>query len=148
MPRVIFGIVKVLLRVCVFLALLAGPVSPGQSSLLGIASEELERNFRILKEKTDPPPYFLAYEITENESSQIGATLGAITSSGSGKSRVLDTSVRVGTPKLDNYHRVRGERAQFTSGSQIAIDDNPAAIQRRDSARDLSACAQRRAAHC
>ena len=128
--RVILGIVKVLLRALVFLWL-AGAVSPGQSSLMGIASEELDRNFRILKEKTDPPPYFLAYEITENESNQIAATLGAITSTGNGKSRVLDTSVRVGTPKLDNYHRVRGERAQFTSGAAIPLDDNPAAIQRR-----------------
>ncbi len=91
----------------------------------------MERNFRSLKEKADPAPYFLAYEITENETSQIAATLGAITSNGSSKSRVLDTSVRVGTPKLDNYHRVRGERAQFTSGTAIAIEDNPPAIQRR-----------------
>src|SRR5882672_4348109 len=119
-PRVILGIVKVLLRALVFFWL-AGAVSPGQSTLMGIASDELERNFRILKEKTDPPPYFLAYEITENESHQIAATLGAITSSGNGKSRVLDTSVRVGTPKLDNYHRVRGERAQFTSGAPITL---------------------------
>ena len=52
-PRVILVIVKVLLR-AVFLSLLAGPVSPGQSSLMGIASEELERNFRILKEKSRP----------------------------------------------------------------------------------------------
>ena len=35
----------------------------------------------------------------------------------------------MGSPKLDNYHRVRGERAQFTSGEQISLDDIPVAIK-------------------
>ena len=30
-------------------------------------SQELNRNFSALKEKADPPPYFLSYEITEQE---------------------------------------------------------------------------------
>ena len=47
------------------------------------------------------------------------------------RGRVLDVTVRVGSPKLDNYHRVRGDRAQFTAGVTDPLEDSPAAIQRR-----------------
>lgn len=92
-------------------------------------SEELDRNLRILKEKADPPPYFISYEVTENEFHSAAATLGAISVNTGGKTRHLDVSLRTGSQKLDNYHRVRGERAQLTSGAQVSIDDNPAAIK-------------------
>jgi predicted Zn-dependent protease len=41
----------------------------------------------------------------------------------------MDVCVRVGSPKLDNYHRVRGERTQFTSGALVTFEDQPAAIK-------------------
>ena len=78
---------------------------------LDAMSEELNRNFSTLKAKADPAPYFLSYEVTEEDSHGVSATLGALTSNGHGKSRRLDVCVRVGSPKLDNYHRVRGERS-------------------------------------
>ena len=40
-------------------------------------------------------------------------------------------SVRVGTPKLDNYHLQRGDRRHFTSGSAVVIEDSPLALKRR-----------------
>ena len=92
-------------------------------------SEELHRNFTALKSKADPAPYFLSYEVTEEDFHGVSATLGAITGSGQSKSRQLDVCVRVGSPKLDNYHRVRGERAQFTSGAPLTFEDQPAAIE-------------------
>ncbi len=105
------------------------PLSFAQSKVLSILDQELDRNFNILKEKADPPPYFLSYEVTEEESSHIGAALGALTADSERHSRYLDVSLRVGDRKLDNYHRVRGERGQFTSGARISIDDNPIAIK-------------------
>ena len=84
--------------------------SAQSSVLLDAMDEELNRNFSTLKAKADPPPYFLSYEVTEEEYHTVSATLGAITNNGQGKSRRLDVCVRVGSPKLDNYHRVRGER--------------------------------------
>jgi predicted Zn-dependent protease len=101
------------------------------SVVLDTLSGELQRNFAGLKAKADPPPYFLSYEVTEIESHSVGATLGSITSSSDSKNRYLDVCLRVGSPKLDNYHRARGERVQFTSGANISIDDNPASIQQR-----------------
>jgi len=94
-------------------------------------SEELDRNFSALKTKADPAPYFLSYEVTEEDFHGVSATLGAITSNGQGKSRRLDVCVRVGSPKLDNYHRVRGERTQFTSGAALTFEDRPVSIKHR-----------------
>jgi len=98
-------------------------------------SQELARNFNVLKEKADPAPYFLSYEITEEEYRSVAGTLGTIDSRGAGRSRALDISVRVGSPQLDNYHRVRGggrgAAAQFTSGAVITFEDNPNSLKRR-----------------
>jgi predicted Zn-dependent protease len=94
-------------------------------------SQELNRNFSVLKEKADPPPYFMSYQVTEQEFRTVSGVLGAINVSDGGKSRLLDVSVRVGSPKLDNYHRVRGDRGQFTSGAALTYEDNVNSIKRR-----------------
>ena len=39
-----------------------------QSPLTKILLDELTRNFTILKQQGDPPPYFMGYEVTETES--------------------------------------------------------------------------------
>jgi predicted Zn-dependent protease len=101
------------------------------SVLLDAMSQELNRNFSVLKEKADPPPYFMSYEVTEQEVRSVSGTLGAITASEGGKDRFLDVSVRVGSPQLDNYHRVRGDRGQFTSGASLTYEDNVNSIKRR-----------------
>jgi TldD protein len=94
-------------------------------------SQELNRNFNALKEKADPPPYYLSYEITEQDFKSVSGTLGTVNPTSTNKSRALDVSVRVGSPKLDNYHRVRGERGQFTSGALVSFEDNVNSIKRR-----------------
>jgi TldD protein len=99
--------------------------------LLDAMHQELDRNFAVLKSQADPPAYFLSYEVTEENVHGISATLGAITSNSQGRSRRLDVSVRVGSPKLDNYHRMRGERAQFASGATLTFEDQPDAIKHR-----------------
>ena len=50
------------------LLLSAASIAAAQPTvLLDAMSQELNRNFSALKEKADPPPYFLSYEITEQE---------------------------------------------------------------------------------
>jgi hypothetical protein len=105
------------------------PASFAESPVLKILDEELNRNLSILKEKADPPPYFISYEVTDEEFQSVAATLGSVSHKSGSRRRHMDVSLRVGSPKLDNYHRVRGERAQFTSGSQISLDDVPIAIK-------------------
>jgi TldD protein len=113
------------------LAFLASPAAAQPSVLLDAMVQELNRNFNVLKQKADPPPYFLSYEVTEQEFHTVSGTLGTVDSPGTGKSRAMDVSIRVGTPKLDNYHRVRGDRGQFTSGALISFEDNVNSVKRR-----------------
>ena len=94
-------------------------------------SQELDRNFGILKQKADPPPYFISYEVTDQDYRSLSGVLGAVTPAAAGKSRSLDVSVRVGSPQLDNYHRVRGSSGQVTSGTAITYEDNVNSIKRR-----------------
>jgi predicted Zn-dependent protease len=99
--------------------------------LLDTMAQELNRNFTALKEKADPAPYFLSYEVTEVHYSSISGTLGILTANNAATNRALDVSVRVGSPDLDNYRRIRGDRGQFTSGALLSFEDNPNAIRRR-----------------
>jgi TldD protein len=99
--------------------------------LLDILREELNRNFSILRRKADPAPYFMAYEVTSDESASLAFTLGALTARGGNHGRYFDVTVRVGTPKLDNYHVVRGQFPRFTSGTPIPIDNVAPAIRQR-----------------
>jgi len=101
------------------------------SGVLAVLSEELDRNFTTLKQKADPAPYFMSYAVTDEDYSVVSASFGAITSRNQSRNASLDVCVRVGSPKLDNYHRVRGERGQFTSGSAVVIEDTPLALKRR-----------------
>ncbi|HUQ95574.1 MAG TPA: metallopeptidase TldD-related protein, partial [Bryobacteraceae bacterium] len=98
--------------------------------LLDILGEELNRNFTTFK-NADPAPYYLAYEVVDEEAESIAASFGALQNTNSTKVRGLDVTLRVGSPKLDNYHRMRGDRAQFTAGVQIPIEDNANAVRRR-----------------
>lgn len=99
--------------------------------LVDILASELERNFNVLKAKADPPPYFLAYSVSESEAESVSASLGSLNSRNRNQRRTLDVTVRVGTPQLDNYRRVRGDLPRFTGGASITLDDSPDAIKRR-----------------
>ncbi|MDZ7638426.1 MAG: metallopeptidase TldD-related protein [Bryobacterales bacterium] len=128
-----------------FAILLAAPAARAQD-LLEILRGELDRNFSALKEKGDPKPYYLSYQATDVQTSVVDASLGALRSSDSGRQRVFDVSVRVGEPAFDNYHRSRGGRARFTSGSGLVLEDKPPPIQRvlwRDTDRAYRAAAER-----
>ena len=118
-----------------FLLTVAFSAAAQHSPLLDAMSQELNRNFTVLKEKADTPPYFLSYEVTEVEFRSLNATLGTVEPLTEGKRRVLDVSVRVGTPQLDNYHRVRGQggtnQGHFTLGSPLSIEDSLDSIKRR-----------------
>jgi len=118
-----------------FLLFFAASLAAAQPSpLLDAMSQELTRNFLALKDKADPPPYFLSYEVTETEGHSLSASLGALESDSNGINRTLDTSVRVGSPKLDNYHRVRGaggaQSGRFTSGMTIPFEDIVNSVKR------------------
>lgn len=100
-----------------------------QSPLVKILSDELERNFTALK-NTDPAPYFLGYEVTEREEDVILASRGSLDGQNHNHDRILDITVRAGSPEFDNYRRIGGDRPRFTLPTRIALDDNPEAIRK------------------
>jgi len=115
-----------------FLALLAllSCCASAQTPLVKILSEELDRNFTVLKQKGDPAPYFMSYEVTTTNSYVLVASRGSLETQQHNQSRYLDVTVRVGSPKFDNYHLVANEnRPRFTVATPIALEDNPAAIR-------------------
>ena len=107
-----------------------GTAPAQQTSLVKIMKDELDRSFRVLREKADPAPYFISYAITDQKTSTMSATLGALVSDTQNHSRLLDVSVRVGDYKLDNYHRLRGQQGSPASGAlTISLDDDPDSLK-------------------
>ncbi len=100
-------------------------------SLLDILSDELQRNFTALKQKADPPPYYMDYTVTDQESQSVSAMMGTLASQNKRRLRILDITLRVGAPELDNYHQVNGQRGRFTRGDVLPLDDVPDAIRRK-----------------
>ncbi|MGH9665747.1 MAG: TldD/PmbA family protein [Bryobacteraceae bacterium] len=116
------------------------------TALIGILQGELDRNFTILKQKADPPPYFISYTVTDQESDVFAATLGTLESQSHNHVRQLDVSVRTGSRQLDNYHQVNGRRPQFSNSTLLPLDDVPSAIRQRvwsETDRAYHAAAQR-----
>jgi predicted Zn-dependent protease len=99
-------------------------------SLVDILKQELAREFTTLKAKADPVPYYMAYEVTDEQGEAVSASFGALVSAGRQHVRGLDTTIRVGSPDFDNYHPYKGTRGQFTSFTSLSIDDDANQIRR------------------
>ncbi len=70
--------------------------------------EELQRAQKLLKQKGDPPPYLISYQVTDLQQVAITAQYGALQNNDTGHVRLLDVDVRVGDYQLDNTHRGSG----------------------------------------
>ena len=105
------------------------PVS-AQSPIVNVLSDELDRNFKVLKDKGDPAPYFMGYEVTDDEADVLVASGGSLDDQNHSRHRLLDVTVRVGSPQFDNYHRTGTDRIRFTTAMPIALEDNPVSIRR------------------
>jgi predicted Zn-dependent protease len=79
-----------------------------RSILLESMSKELERAFKQLKNAGEAPLYFLSYTVYDSTRLNIQASHGALYSHNRPQqSRYLDLSLRVGSPKVDNTHKLR-----------------------------------------
>ncbi len=99
-------------------------------SLVDVLSGELNREFTGLKAKGDPAPYYMAYEVTEERTDSASASLGALVENIHSSGRGVDTTIRVGSPKFDNYHPYKGSRIRFTSFTSLSLDDDVNQIRR------------------
>jgi len=111
---------------------LAQNVAP--SPALQAMKAELVRSMGTLKSQPTPP-YFISYEITDDETISVNGSFGKIAASEEGHRRQLDIDLRVGDYRLDNTHAIRGGMPDFSGMmnqfSMIAmpIEDDPLAIR-------------------
>lgn len=104
----------------------------GPAPLLLILGEELRRNAAALAEQHGSAPYFLSYQAMDEQAVAIEASFGALVASTAERSRSLDVDVRVGTRKLDNTHRLRGDydvSRDFSRAAWLPVEDDPGAIR-------------------
>ena len=86
--------------------------------VLTAMQQELTRSLQNLK-KAPVPPYFLSYQLTDNRSTSVSASFGALTASSDRTSRLLDLDLRVGDYALDNTHPLREAGRSMDFSDQI-----------------------------
>ncbi len=100
-----------------------------QDKLSLILQEEVAREFEVLKLQ-EIPVYYIAYRVDDVKNYQVNAQFGTLTNSSTNQTRSLTISIRVGTPQLDNFHKLR-DKTDYTSFSriQLSTENNPDAIK-------------------
>ena len=88
-------------------ALAAAPDIATASPVMEALKTELVRSMRLLGEQP-VPPYFLSYEVTEQDTASAHASFGALIGSSDSRIRYLDIDLRVGDYQLDNTRPIRG----------------------------------------
>src|SRR5262245_48392574 len=68
--------------------------------------EESRRGIDVLKQKGNPGPYFINYEVNDIRTIETEASLGALRRSDVDHSRYLDIDVRVGDYQYDSTHQI------------------------------------------
>jgi predicted Zn-dependent protease len=87
--------------------------------VLSILSGELDREYATLK-KQDVPPYFIGYNLGEEQTATIQTSFGSLVRSDSNRNRLILIDLRVGDYKLDNTHQIRGGGGGIFGGSGFA----------------------------
>jgi predicted Zn-dependent protease len=114
------------------------PADKGRSGAAPILLEsmtgELNRAFTALGKPAGAgadklaPPYFLSYSVADASYVTIRAQYGALVDNSSGRTRVADVQVRVGSPSLDNTHG--DHRNSAVTSVQLPLADDRQAIAR------------------
>ncbi len=74
------------------------------------------------------PPYFLSYSVSDVSFVSIRAQFGGLVDSSSGRTRIADVQVRVGSPALDNTHGTY--RSSAVNSMQLPLGDDREALER------------------
>lgn len=109
-----------------------GQPKPAKSTVLVALEEELQRAQKLLKEKGDPAPYLISYQVADTQYNVISAEYGALQASQAGRVRLLDVDVRVGDYQLDSTRRSTGGGAHGGGGGgaiPITVEDDKDALK-------------------
>jgi len=108
--------------------------TPPASAVSRALEDEVQRAMKVLRQKGNPGPYFIGYEVNDIRSTEVEASLGATRSSDSQHSRYLDIDVRVGDYQYDNTHQIREQRGNFSGNNfryplSLPVDDDVDALK-------------------
>ncbi|QSQ27775.1 TldD/PmbA family protein [Pyxidicoccus parkwayensis] len=113
----------------------AAPAPDARVTLLDAMATELARNQQQLKMQSHEPPYFMSYQLKDNEQTAVAARYGAIFLDDSYRERKLYVDVRVGSYEFDSSVPEGLDFSFSTKGtSYIArkdapLDDSPLALR-------------------
>ncbi len=117
---------NIFLNGLILLMLVSNGIGQTNNVLLQSITAEMNRSFNILKEKGDPPPYFLSYRVTDTKTISITASDGALQANTIDRNRILDSNLRVGDYDFDNTRLTQG----LASGTLLLpIEDDADAIR-------------------
>lgn len=102
--------------------------------LLGIMEGELTLSMNQLVGPDGVKPYFIQYNVTDAQSLNISATLGAVIYDQTNHTRMLDVGVRCGDYGLDNTHQIRdvgyfGGFDRWSGSTNLPLNDDPVATR-------------------
>ncbi|MBX9721409.1 MAG: hypothetical protein K2X81_08450, partial [Candidatus Obscuribacterales bacterium] len=105
--------------------------------LMESMNSELKRSVDKLKSHGDAPLYYLGYRLYDTTTVTISGEYGALTQEVEPvRSRYLSVDVRVGSPELDNTHKIREQgymgsmaSSSFRKDVNIPIEDNDLALR-------------------
>jgi len=108
-----------------------GQSSPSNAPpVLQAMQQELQRTVAAYS-KADPPSYFVAYTVTDEENVNVSGSNGALLSSSDARNRWLEVQTRIGDYTLDNTHKIEGREPAWTSpGTQATLDDDIPVLSR------------------
>lgn len=119
----------------ILLVLLSHATLAQDDKLLSVLKEELHREVTEFS-KTELPPYFISYRVSDEANTHIQSSFGSLVQSQQARARFLFTSVRVGDYQFDNTHPMddgdmgfddyMGERG---GAAQLPLDDAKEALQ-------------------
>lgn len=98
--------------------------------ILNAMQEELDRSFAAMSH-ADPPAYFISDTISDRQYTNVSGSNGALLSSSDSRARWLEVQTRVGTPQLDDTHKVGDRPPSWTSpGTTVVLDDDVPVLRR------------------
>jgi TldD protein len=102
--------------------------APAADPVMRAMSDELQRSVSELQFKDLDKPYFIQYNILDQERYRTSATFGALTASDTTRARILQAQVRVGDYDFDNSEFVAGGGFQGAPAAGVTtstvIDDD------------------------
>jgi TldD protein len=124
---------KLWFRIFIPALVLGALVFAKEDPTLTAMKQELNRSFAALSKAQPVPLYFLEYEIWDDHQINLTASLGALITDQNERHRNLNVDARVGSPKLDNTHEIRGGGFDFTdyipSNVEAPVDENADALK-------------------